>query len=312
MQVKQILIGKTLVENNIFLAPMAGYTDACFRDLSLKNGYGFAFTELVSAKGLCYGTNGSKDLLNTNGNYAKVGAQLFGSDPYYLRSAIESEYIAPFNVVDINMGCPVPKIFKNGEGSALLGDIKKAETLIKECVKTCKDITVKIRTGLKKGDNVATDFAVMAEQSGAKLITIHGRVREDYYSGEPDYTAIAQAKKSVKISVIANGGIFTEEDAEKMFNETGADGIMIARGAIIDPTFAKTLLGEKPILDSKRFVIEHVKGACELYGESKALRELKKFYPYYFKGKAQSKRIRERLMAVDSASQVIEIIEQDF
>ena len=190
MKVKALTVGNTQVKNNVFLAPMAGYTDFSIRNLQLGLGIGLAFTELVSAKGLMYGGQGSKDLLFCDGKEEQTAVQLFGSEEYYMRSACESEHLQPFKIVDINMGCPVPKVFKNGEGSALLLDIKKAERIIKECAKSGKIITVKIRTGQKLGDDVATEFSKMAEQSGASLITIHGRVREAYYSGEVDFNAI--------------------------------------------------------------------------------------------------------------------------
>ena len=190
MQTRAITIGNTQIENNVFLAPMAGYTDYCIRKLQIRNGVGLAFTELVSAKGLIYGGNGSKELLYSEGDEQKTAVQIFGADAYYMRSACESEHLSPFNIVDINMGCPVPKVFKNGEGSALLTDIKKAQEIVKECVKSGKNITVKIRTGINDGDDCASEYAKMAEDCGAKLVTIHGRVRTAYYSGEPDFKAI--------------------------------------------------------------------------------------------------------------------------
>jgi len=167
MQTRAITIGNTQIENNVFLAPMAGYTDYCIRKLQIRNGVGLTFTELVSAKGLIYGGNGSKELLYSEGDEQKTAVQIFGADAYYMRSACESENLSPFNIVDINMGCPVPKVFKNGEGSALLTDIKKAQEIVKECVKSGKNITVKIRTGINDGDDCASEYAKMAEDCGA-------------------------------------------------------------------------------------------------------------------------------------------------
>ena len=213
---------------------MAGFTDYPFRKTILPFSVGLCFTELTSAKGLYYGAKNNERILKTD-DYERTAAQIFGSDPYFMRWACESEYLKDYKIVDINMGCPVPKIVKNGEGSALLSDIKLAENIIKECVKSGKTITVKIRSGINAGDDIAAEFAQMAENAGAALITVHGRVREAYYSGEPDYKAIARAKNSVKIPVIANGGIFTVSDADKMIENTGADGVMIARGAIANP-----------------------------------------------------------------------------
>jgi len=222
-----------------------------------------------------------------------------------MRTACESDYLKPYKFVDINMGCPVPKVYKNGEGSALLNDIKKAELIIKECVKSGKIITVKIRKGLKAGEDIATDFAKMAENAGASLITIHARVREDYYSGDPDYDCIKRAKQSVKIPVIANGGIFTVEDADKMISETGADGVMLARGAISNPFLVCELLKKDNPTDIKSFIINHFNLMIESLGTNRAVAEFRKFVPYYFKGKDNAKAVK---LAVNSASEPIQVL----
>lgn len=312
MQIKSLVVGNTQIKNNIFLAPMAGYTDYAIRKLQLSLGMGLAFTELVSAKGLMYGNSKSNNtLLYSKGDEQNTVAQIFGADPYYLRSACESEYLAPFNIVDINMGCPVPKVFKNGEGSALLTDIKKAESIIKECVKSGKIITIKIRTGQKKGDDVATEFTKMAENSGASLVTIHGRVREDYYSGEPDFNAIEKAKNSVKIPVIANGGIFNVKDADNMINRTGADGVMLARGAIANPFLVCELLNEQPSLTLKDYIKKHLLLMKEIYDEKKANLEFRKFPPYYFKGMLGVKELKLALQTAESTERILEIIDNN-
>ncbi len=311
MKVKTLLVGNTQVKNNIFLAPMAGYTDYAFRHGQIALGIGLAFTELVSAKGLMYGGNGSKELLHSGDDINFTSAQIFGSDAYYMRSACESEYLAPFSVVDINMGCPVPKVFKNGEGSALLTDIKKAEKIISECVKSRKNITVKIRTGQIKGDDIATEFTKMAEGAGAKLVTIHGRVRESYYSGEVDYNAIYNAKKAVNIPVIANGGIFSKEDADLMMDRTGADGVMLARGAVANPFLICELLGEKSALTLREFVLNHFNDMIAFYGEKKAAVEFRKFVPYYFKGKTGVKDIKLALQTTLDVQKMKEILSEN-
>lgn len=311
MQIKKLCLGDQVTKNNVFLAPMAGYTDYAIRKLQLQVGVGLCFTELVSAKGLAYGGEGSKELLYSKGDEDKTAVQIFGSEEYYMRWACESEYLSPFKIVDINMGCPVPKVFKNGEGSALLTDIKKAQGIIKECVKSGKIITVKIRTGLKKGDDIAAEYARMAEDSGAKLITIHGRVREDYYSGEPDYNAIERAKKAVKIPVIANGGIFTQEDADVMIDRTGADGVMLARGAIANPFLAAALMGEEINTDLKSYVIEHVKLMHERMNDKKAAMEFRKFTPYYFKGMTGVKDLKLKIQTAESTDEIIRLISEN-
>jgi len=311
MKVSGLLIGNTQVKNNVFLAPMAGYTDYGFRKLALEQGAGLVFTELVSAKGLMFKGNGSKELLYSNGNEKETAVQLFGADPYYMRAACESESLAPFNIVDINMGCPVPKVFKNGEGSALLTDIKKAENIVKECVKSGKTITIKIRTGQKRGDDIAAEFARMAEDSGASLVTVHGRVREDYYSGEPDYKAIERAKNSVKIPIIANGGIFTESDADLMMERTGADGVMIARGGIADPFLIARLTGTKTDADLKKFILNHLALMSERYQDRRAAVEFRKFTPYYFKGMVGVKDLKLKINSKESVQEIISLIEEN-
>lgn len=310
MKVNALAIGNLQVKNNVLLAPMAGYTDYCFRKLALSLGTGLCFTELVSAKGLVFGSEGTKELLYSAGDEKSTAVQLFGSDAYYMRAACESEALQPFDIVDINMGCPVPKVFKNGEGSALLTDIKKAENIVRECVKSGKTITVKIRIGQKYGDDVATEFCKMAEASGAKLVTVHGRVREAYYSGEPDYGAIARAKQAVKIPLIANGGIFTVDDANSMTERTGADGIMLARGAIANPFLISELTGEKTELDLKTFMIKHLSSMAERYPDRRAALEFRKFTPYYFKGMTGVKELKLLINRAESTEEIISLIEK--
>ena len=310
MQLRKIDIGGFIVENNVFMAPMAGYTDGAFRDGITKLGAGLTFTELVSAKGLIYGAKGNKVLLASS--YPdKTAVQLFGGDAYFMRRACESEDLSGYKIVDINMGCPVPKVYNNGEGSALLKDLNRAEEIIKECVKSGKIITVKIRTGIKYGEDIASEVAKACENAGAKLITVHGRVREAYYSGEPDYNAIASVKKSVKIPVIANGGIFSVSDADKMIEETGADGIMLARGALKNPFLVSELTNTKTDENLKEFIIAHVKGMKEIYPERQANVEFRKFVPYYFHGVRNSKELRLKLVATKSTDEILDIIEQN-
>lgn len=311
MEIKSLVVGNTQVKNNIFLAPMAGYTDYSFRHLALKLGAGLAFTELVSAKGLVLGGSANGELLYSGEDIGKTVAQIFGSDAYYMRTAIESDYMRPFHTVDINMGCPVPKVFKNGEGSALLTDINKAEYIIKECVKSGKNVTVKIRTGLKYGDDIATEYAMMAEQAGAKLITIHGRVREAYYSGEPDYNAIAKAKQAVKIPVIANGGIFTVEDADRMIENTGADGIMLARGGIANPFLFSKMSKTNTDITLKDFIISHVSLMSKRYPDKRAALEFRKFTPYYFRGMTGVKDLKLKINCSESTAEIIDLISEN-
>ncbi len=310
MQIRQLTIGNTQVKNNVFLAPMAGYTDYAIRKLQLDMGVGLTFTELVSAKGLVFGGKNNATLIYSGDNKKDTAVQLFGADPYYMRLACESDYLKDFEIIDINMGCPVPKVFKNGEGSALLKDIKKAESVIKECVKSGKTITVKIRTGLKYGDDIASEYAKMAEDAGAKLISVHGRVREAYYSGEPDFNAIEKAKKSVKIPVIANGGIFTESDARDMMDKTGADGVMIARGAIADPFLVARLTNTATSHTLKSYILEHLSLSSKVYTDHTATVEFRKFVPYYFKGFTGVKELKLSLCKANDIQELTELIKK--
>ena len=309
MEIRSLAAGNLRLRNNVLLAPMAGYTDYAFRSLQLKSGAGFCFTELVSAKGLCYGGRGSKELLycDTESDIALTGAQLFGGEAYYIRKAAESEALSGFSAIDINMGCPVPKLFNNGEGSALLQDILRAENIIKECVKSGKTVTVKIRTGIKRGDDVAAEFAKMAEQAGAAMVTVHGRTREDYYSGEPDYRAIERAVRAVKIPVIANGGIFTVQDAESMLERTGAAGVMIARGAEGNPFIFKQA---NELLETGRITfepspaqrleqcLEHVRALVEAKGEARGIKESRKHTAWYIKGLPGATKLKGKVFTI--------------
>ena len=288
--------------NNVWLAPMAGYTDLAYRKMCLSLGAGLTFTEMVSAKGLHYGNAETGKLLRC-GNERPKAAQLFGSDPDILREACESELLAPYDLVDLNMGCPMPKVVKNGDGSALLENFPLAEKVISACVKSGKRISVKFRIGVKEGENIAAEFAKLCEGAGACLITVHGRVRQRIYAGEPDYAAIAEAKNAVSIPVIANGGIWNKKDAEKMLERTGADGIMLARAALARPqTFCDILGGEAPPV--RELFFEELEETRSLYGERFALVFMRKMAAFYTKGKRSSSALRERLFTCDSTKKL--------
>ena len=311
MEIKSIKIGGITTKNNVFLAPLAGYSDASLRVVCSDYGAGLCFTEMVSAKGLKYSPKASSELLFTYDEETPKAVQIFGSDPDIMGEIARSSYLEKFDIIDINMGCPVPKIFKNGDGSALLKDIRKAEEIIKECVKSGKIITVKTRIGIKQGDNFAKDFALMAEDAGAKLITLHARVRDDYYSGEPNYDAVYEAKKSVIIPIIANGGIFSVEDADKMLDRTGADGVMLARGAIIDP-FLASKLTDTPIKSTlKQYILSHLNLMKAHYDDRRATNEFRKFLAYYFKGMDGVRALKNSIYSATNINQIIELIEQN-
>lgn len=296
--------------NNVLLAPMAGYTDLAYRRMCIGLGAGLTFTEMVSSKGLLYDNAETKKLLRC-GEESPKAAQLFGSDPEILRAACESELLAPYDLIDLNMGCPMPKIVKNGEGSALLENRPLAKKVISACVKSGKRISVKFRIGVKEGDNVAAEFAKLCEGAGACLVTVHGRVRERIYAGEPDYKAIAEAKDAVKIPVIANGGVWNRKDAEKMLQRTGADGVMIARAALYRPqTFSDILGTSAPSMGELFFPL--LDEEINLNGERFALLFLRKMAAFWCKGVRGAAEYKRRLFAADSIEALRLIAEELF
>lgn len=308
MQLKKIKIGKLHTENNVFLAPLAGYTNAPFRDMCFNLGAGLTFTEMVSAKGLCFGSEKTKELLFVSNGYGGVKAcQIFGNDPYYMRKACESEALAPFDLIDINMGCPVPKIYKNGEGSALLGDFPLAAKIIKECKKSGKYISVKFRIGLDSSSICGGQFARLCEDAGADMISVHGRTRDKVYAGEVDFSEIAAAKRAVNIPVIANGGVFCKKDAEKLYENTGADGIMVARGAMYKPWIFAEITGRE-IPDKKDIVWGQLQKTRKIYGERFACVFMRKMIGFYLKGTPNAAETRERLFKANTCEEVAEIL----
>lgn len=308
MKLKPLSLKNINISNNVFMAPMAGYTEYPFRHIAVDDGAGLTFTELVSAKGIIYKSKGNARLLYSKGIESKTSAQIFGSEPDVMRAACESEELAPFDLIDINMGCLVPKVYKNGDGSALLNDINKASEIVKACVKSGKVITVKIRIGLKEGDDFAAEFTKMAEDCGASLVTVHGRVREKYYSGEPNYKAIERAKNVVKIPVIANGGIFTEADATAMMDKTGADGVMVARGAFFDPFLIAKLTKTPYINDLKAFIKKHFELMRAFKGERSAV-EFRKFITCYLKGIPDIKEKKLALLSAKDNDELLHLID---
>lgn len=312
MKLDRVQVGGFEIKNNVWLAPLAGYTNYPFREIALQSGAGFAFTEMVSAKGLCYGSENTKELLYTSENErGRVGVQIFGSDPAFMRRAAESEELSAFEIVDINMGCPVPKIYKNGEGSALLGNPRLAERVVEETAKSGKIVTVKCRIGVSRERIVAEEFCKRMEGAGARAITVHGRTRADMYSGEPDYKAIAAVKNAVSVPVIANGGIFSAKDAEIMMEKTGADGVEIARAALYDPQIFCEFSGEK-----RKPLFEIVKRQTEetekLYGERFATVFMRKMCAFYLRGKRGAAAYKARLFECKTPTEVIALAREIF
>lgn len=308
MQLKKINIGKLHTENNIFLAPLAGYTNCVFRSMCFSLGAGLTFSEMVSAKGLCYDSKNTKELLQLPPEYAGLNAvQLFGSDPYFMRKAAESDELSGYDIIDINMGCPVPKIFKNGEGSALLQDIPLASRIVGEVAKCGKPVTVKFRTGVDKNHLVTRDFALAMQDAGASLITIHGRTRDKIYSGPVDFDQIASAKAAVSIPVIANGGVFSVADADELMGKTGADGIAVARAAMYDP-FIFCALSGTPVPDKKAVIKKQIGDTFSLFGERFATVYMRKMLAFYIKGMPGASAIKMKLFRCADRGEIEEIL----
>ena len=308
MRLQKIKIADFETPNNVFLAPLAGYTNAVFRNTCYNLGAGLTFTEMVSAKGLCYDSKKTEDLLYIAEGYGGIKAcQIFGADPIYMRRACESEALKPFELIDINMGCPVPKIYKNGEGSALLNDLPLSSKIISECKKSGKAVSVKFRIGVDSSHIVAGEFAKMCEDSGADMITVHGRTRDKMYSGEVNFREIAAAKNAVKIPVIANGGIFTSEDADCLLNKTGTDGVMVARGAMFNPWLFAEITGT-PVGDKKQTVLNQIADIRTIYGERFACVFMRKMVGFYIKGTAGATALRAKLLECKTTYEVAEIV----
>ena len=320
MYLKKLKIGNVELRNNILLAPMAGITDLPFRLICEKYGAGLTCTEMISSKGLYYNDSKTKLLLNTNGEKRPVAAQIFGSDVEAIKYA--SEYVSDFvDIVDINMGCPAPKIVKNGDGSRLLQNLDLAYEIASEAVKASKvPVTVKIRKGWDSKSVVAVELAKLLEKAGVSLITIHGRTREEYYSGTADWNIIRKVKEAVNIPVIGNGDIKNKEDALRMFEQTNVDGIMIGRGAIGNPWIFEEIINylqgneQRKISNKERLdtIIEHINFAVQEKGENVAVKEMRKHLAYYIKNLKNASKLREKINKIDSKAELIDCLNEYF
>ena len=309
MRLKPITIGNITTENNVFLAPLAGYTNYPFRRLCKGYGAGLCYTEMVSAKGLKYGSENTKELLYTEENEGLCAAQVFGNEPDTLRAACEHEAFAPFPIVDINMGCPVPKIYKNGEGSALLENPILAEQIVRECVKSGKIITVKFRIGITDDKLITAEFAKRMEGSGASLITVHGRAKDKIYAGDVNFAEIAAAKGAVQIPVIANGGVFSNADAERLMGETGADGVMVARAALFNPQIFCELTGA-PTESKLEMFRKQLKWTGQVCDERFTTVFMRKMAAFYVKGQKGAAVFKEKLFQAQTPDEVWAIVQQ--
>lgn len=301
-------IGSVHINGNAVLAPIAGYTDVGFRAVCSECGASAVYTEMVSAKGLIYDSGRTKDLLYTQPQEKVSCVQIFGEDPYYIQAAAEHEALAKFAILDINMGCPVPKIVKNGEGSALLLNPHRAEEVVRAARRARENVTVKMRLGFSDASG-ATEFAKRMEGAGAQAITVHGRTREQYYSGKADRDAIAQVVKAVKIPVIANGDVWTAQDYKDMLENTGAAGVMIARGALGNPNIFAEISGCGK-MTVRQAVTEHMNTMLMYHPPRKVCCDMKKHIACYLKGVRGAKELKLAVFAAEDIDALREIAEK--
>lgn len=314
-----LTIGGVTLKNNLILAPMAGVTDLPFRLLCSEQGAGMTGMEMVSAKAILYGNKNTEGLLAIHQQEGPVSLQLFGSDPKIISEMAARIEERPFAVLDLNMGCPVPKIVNNGEGSALMREPKLAGEIIAATVKAVKKpVTVKIRKGFDEAHVNAVEIAKIAEDAGAAAIAVHGRTREQFYSGRADWEIIAKVKEAVSIPVIGNGDVTDGESARRMLSETGCDGVMIGRGARGNPWLfgeIAAFLEDGRILptpsmeEKKKMILRHAALQLEIKGEYTGVREMRKHLSWYTAGLPNSARLRGQVNLAERFEQIEGLVE---
>ena len=309
---KKLHIGNKTLDSNVLMAPLAGYTNYPFRLMCRKLGAGLAFTEMVSANGLKYNDQATAKLLYTDEAEKLKAVQLLGSVPAAFEYACRSSYTAAFDIIDINMGCPVPNVIKSGEGCALTQDIQKASRIIEACKRSGKVVTVKFRPGMNRNSIVVSEFARMCEDSGADMITVHGRTRDMMYEGEPVYGYIEAAKRAVNIPVIANGGIRCEEDAVNMMERTGADGVMIARYGLEDPLIFARLTGRDTGETKLSLIMEQADIAESCFDELAAMEHIRKISSYFMKRLPGTKACKQELYGCGNMQEIRRVLLQIF
>ena len=316
--IRPLQIGSVTLPNNLILAPMAGVTDLPFRLLCKEQGAGLLCMEMVSAKAILYKNRNTQALLTIDPRENPVSLQLFGSDPDIIAEIAHQIEDRPFDILDLNMGCPVPKIVNNGEGSALMKNPKLAGEIIEKTVKAIKKpVTVKIRKGFDDEHVNAVEMAKIAEASGAAAVAVHGRTREQFYSGKADWDIIRQVKEAVKIPVIGNGDLLTAEDVIAMEEQTGCDGFMIARGAQGNPWIfreVKAALSGQPIPERPTeeeviyMLLRHAQLSVQYKGEKMGIREMRKHTAWYTTGMHGSSTLRNKVNQVESFDALQELL----
>ena len=322
MFIHPLKIGNVELENNLILAPMAGVTNLPFRVICKEVGNpGMVCTEMTSSRAMFHNDQKTKRLFNTKGEKRPISFQVFGSDEESMEYAVR--YMSDFaDIIDINMGCPAPKVVKNGDGSRLLQDLDKAKSIMETVVKASKvPVTVKIRKGWDRDHIVAVEVAKIAEEVGISAITVHGRTRTEFYTGKADWDIIKKVKENVRIPVIGNGDVVDEESAYEMFETTGVDGIMIGRGSFGNPWIFRNIkyfleTGEKlepPSNEEKLIVIKkHIKLAVEEKGEEVAIKELRKHIAWYTKNLKNSSEFRNSINKIETEKELINKLDEYF